>query len=232
MTERELKTLLKKIETAAIELKQLREIQDISSPTGDKTIDYINSFSHYLNVIYIKMFSQVDYIFYGMKELNPKMFTTLRSLLESLASMIYNFKRFKSAVNNKDYEGAWDLLHKATLGVKTFPQDLIDEFGVTPPQITNVLTCIPVADKTLSEIGLFKDDHKTLEELYNIISESTHPNHQALALYWQPGDGKFQYNTEIRDTDFKAFLYSFNLLLVISITIFKEAMSFESKLAS
>ena len=129
--------------------KGLRKIEIPNKPIGDRKLSIPNHLKHFINVVHLRLTAQLDLLIVGIERQNPEIFSVARGYMETVAALAYVSSEVEKKYNNKEFDEAWLILYKATMGGRTFPFNTEDK-TVFKPRSFNILDYVDKADKLLT----------------------------------------------------------------------------------
>ncbi|OGM09113.1 hypothetical protein A2Z67_05905 [Candidatus Woesebacteria bacterium RBG_13_36_22] len=222
-------------------LNAFRKISIPNKPTGNKRSDVPIQFSHFLNVIHIRLQSQINYLVQGLQNQNPEAFSTARNCLETIAALIFVYYKVKERVESDEYDQAQRVLYKASFGSRTEHPKFATSKEVTDmaKRAYNVLDYIDKANELVSKdlkkrFGEEEARQNYFRSHYDLLCELTHPNYLALSMYWGVEDDKFKYNlpkNTLTKENFGLLIHTISPFLAIYVLYLKRAQEFEKKMS-
>jgi hypothetical protein len=223
------------------DLKKLIKIVPPPQPTHNKKKDIPISLKHFINVTQLRLITQMSLIKTGLKSQNPEVFSIVRATMETIAAMAFVSDRVESEYLAKNYNKAWSVVTKAFMGRRT----KIVSFGKNEEikegfeKSVNVMTYIDKANSLISN-KLKKLNRKKKKEhsnffkfQYELISEFTHPNYNALEMYWKIADDEVVYQKPSRvltSESLGVILHALSPLIPIYLLFLKRAHKFHQEL--
>lgn len=126
---------------------------------------------------------------------SPTTFLVARALLEVAGHGAYVLRRLQKSIDGADFPGAWELLHKATFGRRSF----LDRAAATarlgspwPAPINAMDDVRALGDWLPGETR--EERERAAEDIYGYLSEFCHPNIGTFAQYvssWERGEAFF-----------------------------------------
>lgn len=210
-------------------LKKRRRIIPLPEPTGNKSTDLYNPFSHYINIIHLKLIHQIQLLISGINAQNPEVACVVRSCIETIGGLVYMVHKINNHIN--DYEEIWKLLYIATMGQNNKTMSGKTTFSKAP-QIFHSAYYVREVNKLLNtELTVIASKNKDyILESYDFFSEFTHPNYLAFEVYWEIIEGKMLYQKNIacmRDDEVGQILLTITPLILVYEMVMRKAEKIE-----
>jgi len=226
------KKQLAELDSLYKQLKKRRKIVTPPEPTGDKSTDLYHHFSHYVNIIHLKIIHQLHMLILGINTQNPEVASVVRSCIETIGGLAYIVHKVRS--KKTDHTAVWKLLYIATMGQNTITMSGKTTFS-RAPQIFHSADYVREENKLLNEeltaIGSKNNDY--ILERYDFFSEFTHPNYIALEVYWRIIEGKMTYEKNIscmRDDEVGQIVSTIIPLILVYGVVMRKAEKIEQEL--
>ncbi|MBI2268395.1 MAG: hypothetical protein HYU80_03040 [Candidatus Blackburnbacteria bacterium] len=211
------------------QLKKRRKIVPPPEPTGNKSVDLYHHFSHYTNIIHIKLIHQLNLLISGINAQNPEAASMVRSCIETIGALAHMVRKINKKMTN--HEEVWEILYVATMGQNTKTMSGKTTFSKAP-QIFHSADYVREVNKLLNAqltaIGSKNKDY--ILESYDFFSEFTHPNYLALEPYWGIIDGKMVYQKDIacmREDEVGQILLTITPLILVYEMVMRKAEKIE-----
>jgi len=226
------KKQLTELDSLYKQLKKRRKIVPPPEPTGEKSADLYHHFSHYVNIIHLKIIHQLQMLISGINTQNPEVASMVRSCIETIGGLAYMVHKVGS--KKTDHTAVWELLYVATMGQNTKTMSGKTTFSKAP-QIFHSADYVREVNKLLNDelsaIGSKNKDY--ILESYDFFSEFTHPNYIALEVYWGIIEGKMTYEKNIscmRDDEVGQIVNTIIPLILVYEVIMRKAEKVEHEL--
>lgn len=210
-------------------------------PTNDKKKDIPILLKHFINVIQIRLVTQMSLIRTGLRSQNPEIYSVVRATMETVAAMAFVSDRVISEYSAGNYNRAWSVVAKAIMGRRTkiisFGKN--EEVNEGLEKSVNVVTYIDKATSLISnELKKLNGEKKKkspnyFKFQYELISEFTHPNYNALEIYWRIENDKviYQKPSKVLTTENLGIILHTLLPLIPAYLLFlKKAYKFQQEL--
>lgn len=182
------------------DLKKFIKITSPKSPTYNKKNDIPIYLKHFINVIQLRLITQMSLIRKGLISQNSEVYSVVRAAMETISAIAYITDRVSRECLFSRYNNAWAILAKSFMGRRTKPIGFAKnkEIKEELEKSINVMTYINKTSKLISKErnkfnGKKNKNSNYFKSQYELISEYTHPNYCAFEMYWKIKNNKIIY---------------------------------------